>query len=77
MLFLKNRGCRDFSGFNVYSFCRSEYPKFYKMDNLSKLGFLAAEILLKGTDHEKKYGGIEIGMVLSQCKCQSGYRSQI
>jgi hypothetical protein len=25
------------------------YPKFFKMDNLSKTGFLAAELLLKGT----------------------------
>lgn len=24
------------------------YPKFFKMDNLSRLGFLAAELLLKG-----------------------------
>lgn len=29
------------------------YPKFYKMDNLSKLGFLAAEALLKDVDLNK------------------------
>ena len=27
-----------------------DYPKFHKMDNLAKLGFLAAEYLLAGTD---------------------------
>jgi hypothetical protein len=41
------------------------YPKFHKMDPLCKLGFLAAEILLMGSDHEKKYGETETGLVLS------------
>jgi len=41
------------------------YPKFYKMDNLCKLGFLAVEILLKGRSHEKKYSDSETGLVLS------------
>lgn len=31
----------------VYHLLKIDYPKFYKMDNLSKLGFLAAEVLLK------------------------------
>jgi hypothetical protein len=31
----------------VYHSLKIDYPKFYKMDNLSKLGFLAAEVLLK------------------------------
>jgi hypothetical protein len=35
---------------SVYDHLASPYPKYYKMDNLSKLGFLAAEILLKGID---------------------------
>ncbi len=36
------------SGFllSLYRHCGISYPKFHKMDNLSKLGFLAAEILL-------------------------------
>jgi hypothetical protein len=41
------------------------YPKFHKMDMLCKLGFLAAEILLSGTDHKNKYGETETGLVLS------------
>jgi hypothetical protein len=31
----------------IYQHFQLSYPKFYKMDNLSKLGWLAAEILLK------------------------------
>src|SRR6185503_13981324 len=29
------------------------YPKFHKMDNLSKLAFLSAEIILKDEDHSR------------------------
>jgi hypothetical protein len=32
----------------AYSAMNLSYPKFYKMDRLSKLGFLASEMLLKG-----------------------------
>lgn len=35
------------------------------MDLLCKLGFLAAEILLKDTQHENKYADTETGLVLS------------
>ncbi|MDR2691361.1 MAG: hypothetical protein LBB73_03555 [Dysgonamonadaceae bacterium] len=31
----------------MYRALRIDYPKFFKMDNLSKLGFLASEILFK------------------------------
>ena len=34
----------------AYSVLHAAYPKFYKMDRLSKLGFLASELLLKGSD---------------------------
>ncbi|QQL49325.1 3-oxoacyl-ACP synthase [Mucilaginibacter ginkgonis] len=40
------------------------YPKFYKMDNLSKLGFLAAEVLLSDTNI-KFYAAEEVGVILS------------
>lgn len=33
----------------IYKAAGLSYPKFYKMDNLSKTGYLAAEYLLKGT----------------------------
>src|SRR5699024_8541206 len=31
----------------AYKFFETKYPKFFKMDNLSKLAFLTADILLK------------------------------
>src|SRR5690606_33651566 len=39
----------DFSTFIKLAYKRmdTDYPKFFKMDDLSKLGFLAADILLK------------------------------
>jgi hypothetical protein len=42
-----------------------QYPKFYKMDNLSKLGLLANEVLLKGSFDKAKYNPEDIGIVLS------------
>jgi hypothetical protein len=32
----------------AYKQAETDYPKFFKMDNLSKLSFLAADLLLKG-----------------------------
>jgi len=40
------------------------YPKFYKMDNLSKLGFLGTEMLLKDTAFLDRYKKEEIGIVI-------------
>lgn len=39
----------DFSK-NVYTHFDINYPKFFKMSNMCKLGFLAAELLLKNQD---------------------------
>lgn len=36
----------------IYSQLGIDYRKFYKMDALSKLGFLSAELLLDGISHE-------------------------
>ncbi len=49
----------------TYAHFKIAYPKFHKMDMLCKLGFLATEILLSGTDHQNKYGETETGLVLS------------
>ena len=49
----------------LYRFEETAYPKFHKMDMLCKLGFLAAEILLKDTGHARKYRDEETGIVLS------------
>ena len=42
-----------------------QYPKFFKMDNLSKLGWLANEILLQGSFDKEKYESEDVGIVLS------------
>jgi hypothetical protein len=42
-----------------------DYPKFHKMDNLSKLGLLASEVLLEGSFNREKYKADEVGIVLS------------
>jgi hypothetical protein len=50
---------------SIYQYLGLDYPKFYKMDQLSKLGWLASEILLQ---HEAWIGSCppeEIGLILS------------
>jgi hypothetical protein len=49
----------------VYRHFELQYPKFHKMDNLSKLGWLANEILLKDGFDKEKYKPEDIGIVLS------------
>jgi hypothetical protein len=57
----------DVTGFfvSIYQHFQFNYPKYYKMDNLSKLGWLAAEILLKDTFNQNNYRPEEIGIVLA------------
>jgi len=45
----------NFSDFakEAYKSLELNYPKFHKMDNLSKLAFLASEMILKNSDHSK------------------------
>ncbi len=50
---------------SVYKNYGIKYPKFYKMDELSKLGFLASEILLKDTELLSDYKSEDIAVVLS------------
>lgn len=50
---------------SVYEHFQFKYPKFHKMDNLSKLGWLAAEVLLKRGLGRNHYQPEEIGVVLS------------
>jgi len=59
--YFENKEVDDFSVFakSLYQFLELKYPKFYKMDAMSKLGFLTFECLLKAVenfanlDHEK------------------------
>jgi hypothetical protein len=39
----------------VYDLCESPYPKFFKMDHLCKLAFVAAELLQQETRFKEKY----------------------
>ncbi|HSN60742.1 MAG TPA: hypothetical protein VLR49_07395 [Ferruginibacter sp.] len=61
----------DPTGFLVaaYRHFAINYPRFYKMDNLSKLGWLATEILLKDSFPPGKYEPGSIGVVLSNASC--------
>jgi hypothetical protein len=50
---------------DAYDHFAMGYPKYFKMDRLSKLGFLAAEVLLKDSFEKDKYKEEEKGIVLS------------
>ena len=50
---------------SVYRYLNTEYPKFHKMDNLSKLGWLANEALLQRRFDPAKYKPEDVGIVLS------------
>lgn len=50
---------------SLYTHSGMDYPKFYKMDRLSKLGWLASEILLKDATWIKELLPEEVGIVLS------------
>lgn len=50
---------------SVYQNFQLSYPKFYKMDVLSKLGWLASEVLLMDSFDKTTYSPTEVGIVLS------------
>lgn len=50
---------------SVYKHFGINYPKFYKMDSLSKLGWLTAEILLKDSFNIRKYDPGDLGVILA------------
>ncbi|MBC8487925.1 MAG: 3-oxoacyl-ACP synthase [Bacteroidetes bacterium] len=50
---------------SVYRNYKIGYPKFFKMDNLSKLGFITSELLLKQDDLLSNYKNDEIGIIIS------------
>ncbi|MBL0310756.1 MAG: hypothetical protein IPP77_14110 [Bacteroidetes bacterium] len=49
----------------VYEFFEMNYPRFFKMDQLCKTGFLAAEILLKNQDWKAGLAPEELGIFIS------------
>ncbi|MCX6328469.1 MAG: 3-oxoacyl-ACP synthase [Bacteroidia bacterium] len=56
----------DFGEFSasIYKHFTISYPKFHKMDNLSKLAFLSVELLSGSKKSDHKYKGDEIGIIL-------------
>jgi hypothetical protein len=50
---------------SAYRHMGLNYPKFFKMDNLSKLGLLASENLLSGNALKEKYKPEEISVVFA------------
>lgn len=60
----KESGLPDFL-VSVYRYLNIQYPKFHKMDNLSKLGWLANEVLLRDSFNTAKYKPEDTGIVLS------------
>jgi hypothetical protein len=48
----------------IYKHFEINYPKFHKMDNLCKLGFLASELLLRDKNMNQRYAGEETGIIL-------------
>ena len=50
---------------SVYQHFGFQYPKFYKMDHLSKLGWLSAELLLRDGFEAADYRPEEVAVVLS------------
>lgn len=49
----------------LYTHFSIDYPRFYKMDTLCKLGWLASELLLEGQALTVDYRPEEIGIVLA------------
>lgn len=60
---------KDFLKF-VYKQENIDYPKFYKMDGLSKLAFLASEFVLSHSELTKKYSQEKIAIHLAN-SCSS------
>jgi 3-oxoacyl-(acyl-carrier-protein) synthase len=61
---MKSNSAVDFLT-EVYKHSGINYSRFYKMDNLSKLGWLASEILLQDSFKKETYKPGEIGLILS------------
>jgi hypothetical protein len=63
---INNENFVNFAAFikSLYKKELISYPKFYKMDNISKLGFLGVEMLLKDTAFFDRYKKEDIGIVI-------------
>lgn len=60
---------------SLYKSENINYPKFYKMDNLSKLAFISTELILNKFDAFKYYSAEEVGVVI--CNSTSSLDSDV
>jgi hypothetical protein len=65
IIFTSASGTLDAFLEEAFLYLSLSYPKFYKMDRLSKLGFLANEMLLKDKPLLSHYASDQVGLVLS------------
>lgn len=67
VLYFKVPQDMDFPTFTkvLYKHAETKYLKFFKMDKLARLGFIAAEVLLNGQSLTEEYPSDKIGVVLS------------
>jgi len=49
---------------SIYKHYEVKYPKYFKMDNLSKLAFIASEIVLNDKSHINELEPTKIGVIL-------------
>lgn len=49
---------------SIYKHNEVKYPKYFKMDNLCKVAFIASEIILKGNDHIKELDPTKVGVII-------------
>lgn len=49
---------------SVYKHYEVKYPKYFKMDNLCKVAFIASEIVLQGNEHVKEIDPVKVGIIL-------------
>ncbi len=49
---------------SIYKHYDLKYPKYFKMDNLCKIAFMASEIILKDNEHIKTFDPNRIGVIL-------------
>jgi len=49
---------------SIYKQYEIKYPKYFKMDNLCKVAFIASEITLQGNEHIKELDPVKVGVIL-------------
>lgn len=49
---------------SIYKYYDVKYPKYFKMDKLCKLAFIASEIVLRGKEHIKDVKPTKVGVIL-------------